>query len=142
MADSQIPMQGPRDVLREELKEAPKAKGVKRYLLKQPHYRQGHYFPAGVVIEVAADEKPSVTWDEVKGKDHPAAGLVPYQAPELPEVKRDEDGNAMPTPTPGSFMAGASVGHDARGPEFDPKPAPIMTNNPEGADPKKAQHKK
>lgn len=131
MAD--LPMT-PREVLREELEDAPHSKGVKRYFLRQPHYRQGHYYPAGVVIEVPAKEKKSVAW-ELVDKHHPAAGMVPYAAPPLPEPRKDGDtGPAAALPT---GLRNASVGHDNRGPEYDPKPVPIPTTEPAGGPPKK-----
>lgn len=54
-------------------------KGVAKYRLKAPHYRQGRYYKVGDVITVE-DEKPSKTWERIDD-----AKTQPAPSPAKPE---------------------------------------------------------
>lgn len=58
---------------------------TKKFVLRQPHYRQGIIHPAGTVIEVEASEKPSVTWDEADPK---ASAVLLPPLPKAPEAAK------------------------------------------------------
>ncbi len=55
-------------------------KGTKTYRLTAPHYRAGVLFEAGDHITVT-DEKPSVTWVEVKKSEIPESTAVTVAPP-------------------------------------------------------------
>jgi hypothetical protein len=53
------------DVVRRDANKVPK--GMKRYRIgRENYYREGVLYPAGTLVDIPADEEPSMTWFEAE----------------------------------------------------------------------------